>query len=105
MCVSACVCLCACRQASLCMHMQVSTATSFAWSLEVNPGGYHPFPSVSWRLGPTSASCVAVAAPQRQVVQREQEEEVPEQWEADGYGGGVGGGGEVEEGAEEASAP
>lgn len=54
------VCMCAC----VCVSMHVSsTATSLAWSHEVNPGGFHQFWLREGCLGQTSAVCVGAAGP------------------------------------------
>ena len=53
------MCLCVCVG----MHVQDSTATSLAWSHEVNPRGFHQFRLREGRPVQTSAFCVDAAAP------------------------------------------
>lgn len=77
---------------------QFSTATSLAWSHEVNPGGQGlQFRLRERCLGQTSAACVDAAAPEREAPQAERVTG-PGLWEE-------GGEGEGEEEAEVASPP
>lgn len=74
--------LCVCKYARICM--QVPTATSLAWSHEVNPGGWeHQLRLRGGCLGQTSAVCVDVAAPEREALQPGRVE-VPVLWEPGG---------------------
>lgn len=72
------MCLCVrvyvCKYACICMHFQVFTATSLAWSHEVNPGGFHWLQLRERYPGQTSAVCVDVAAPEQEALQPERAE-------------------------------
>lgn len=70
-----CLCVCVCKYACRRMHFQDSTATSLAWSHEVNPGGCHQFQLSEGYPGQTSAVCVDAAAPGWEALQPEHEEE------------------------------
>lgn len=93
--------MCVCKYACVCMHVQVSTAISLAWSHEVNPGGFHQFRLREGCLGQTSAVCADAAAPELEALQPEGAEG-PAQQEVVVV---VGGEGEGEEEAEVASPP
>lgn len=89
------MCLCVC--VSMHVYVCISTATSLAWSHEVNPGGFHQVRAREGCPGQTSAVCVDAAAPEREALQPEREVG-PVPWE-------VGGEEEGEEEVEVASPP
>lgn len=80
------MCVCVCKYAWVCMHVQVSTATSLAWSHEVNPGGFHQFRLGEGCLGRTSGVYVDAPAPEAEALQADVKVhvKVPARWEVGG---------------------